>query len=410
MKLNIKLTAAITCLILATPFMAFAETLVCEGVANDVNASENPKFAVEIKRDTKNPIFKNGVFYKATIKYFFSTGTSFTGIDIAEKVSARINTITYKGSFAGSRNLVLNLNDLGEVESAVMNYDSNIINQPVSCQIVGALPKRPVCTSANDANRDLVEAAKSGFDIDTIETAIECGANVNLTDKNGCTAVMFAIEPTCGLVNSLPYKSPFSKVQTILDVLTNNGAFVAVADKNGETPLMKAAKNGISDVYDTFVGLEADFDAQDKFGNTALMYAVKSNDGWITEQILEGNPNRKLTNSSGKTAYDLAVESKNETLIDLVRIADSEILIKGQADGTCTPLEINLNQGQVADLILQATDKMFKLDSKILELDLMADRNSVAKKTFNAKDKGTFKFACGFHGAGMPSEGVIVVK
>lgn len=410
MKLNFKKTVAMTYLVLSTPVLALAETLVCEGVANDVNASENPKFVVEIQRDTKNLMVKEGVFYKATIKYFFSTGTSFNGIDLAEKVSTRVNTITYKGSFAGTRNLVLNINDRGDVESAVMNYDSKIINQPVSCQVAGALPKRPVCTSANDANRDLVQAVKGAIDIDAIETAIECGATVNLADKNGCTAVMFAIEPACGQSNSLPYRSPFSKVPAILDVLTNNGAFVAVADKNGETPLMKAAKNGVSDVYDTFVGLEADFDAQDKFGNTALMYAVKSKDGWITEQILEGNPDRKLKNNSGKTAFDLAVDIKNEALIDLVRIADSEIRIEGQGDGTCTPLEINLNQDQVADLVLQATDKMFKLDSKILELDLMADRNSAAKKTFVAKDKGTFKFTCGFHGAGKPSEGVIVVK
>lgn len=410
MKFDIKKITVLTCLTFFTSISAFAETLVCEGVANDVNASENPKFAVEIKRDTKNPIFKDGVFYKATIKYFFSTGTSFTGIDLAEKVSTRVNTITYKGSFAGSRNLALTFNSSGEVESAVMNYDSKIMNQPVNCQIVGELPKRPVCTSAGDAEKDLFQAAKSGVDIDTIETAIECGANVNLADKNGCTALMFAIEPTCGQVNSLPYKSPMSKVPAILDVLTNNGAYVAVADKNGETPLMKAAKNGISDVYDTFIGLEADFDAQDKFGNTALMYAVRSNNEWVTEQILEGNPNRKVTNSSGKTAFDLAVEMKNEVLIDLVRITDIEILIEGQGDGTCTPLEINLTQGQVANITLQATDKMFKFDSKILELDLMADRNSTAKKTFVAKDKGSFKFQCGFHGASKPSEGVIIVK
>ena len=84
--------------------------------------------------------------------------------------------------------------------------------------------------------------------------------------------------------------------------------------------------------------------------------------------------------------------------------------IQGQNDGSCDPLEIHLKQGQVIDLVLNATDRMFKLDSSALGLDLMADRNSIAKKTFAVNTKGFFKFTCGFHGdINKPVTGLIYV-
>lgn len=401
--------AALTITTLLAFQMAQAQVISCTGMTNDVNASENVKFLVEIKKD-KSPITKDfGPFYKSTIKYFYSTNTSFTGLDIADHVSAKINKITFNGSVSSARNLTFNYNTDGTIQNVVMNYDDRIMNQPLECEISGSLPARPVCTEDIDKTKSLIQAIKSS-DLDSIETTIECGANVNLVDKNGCTPLMFALDSTCGEINPIHYTSPFAQTAQILDTLTSNGAFVNTADKQGETPLIKASKMNIANVYDTFIALEADFDAQDKLGNTALMYAVLNGNDQVVAQLLEGNPDRRLKNKSGKTAYDLAKQWQKESIIDLVRIADTSVLIQGKDDGTCSPLQINLKQGQVVDLTLKATDKMFKLDSAILGLDIMADRNSTSKRTFALENKGSFKFTCGFHGSNKPSEGVIVVQ
>ena len=142
----------------------------------------------------------------------------------------------------------------------------------------------------------------------------------------------------------------------------------------------------------------------------AIHYAAKNGNVRIVEQILEGNPNRAMKNKSGKTAYDYAKANSNETIMNLVRVADTSITIQGQEDGTCSPLEIKVKEGQVLELTLAATEKMFKLDSKALGLDLMADRNGLAKLTIPLEKKGIFKFTCGFHGAGTPSEGTLTVE
>ncbi len=386
-----------------------AQSILCEGLTNDVHASENAKFQLEIKKD-KSPITKNfGPFYKSTIKFFYSTANSFTGADISTSVSTTINKIIFSGSLPQSRNLTFIFNPDDSIQSVVLNYDDKIINQSLQCESTSLLPARPVCSGPSDKNKDLYEAVQFAQNTDQIETALECGANVNQADKNGCTAMMFAVEPSCGKINSIQYSSPFRKTSKIIDALANHGAFVNVADAKGETPLIKAAKLAVPDVYETFIALEADFNAQDKNGNTALMHAARVGNEGVVEQLLDGDPDRALKNNAGLTAYDIAKKLGNDSVSDLIRIADASISIEGKDDGTCSPLQINIKQGQVIDLTLSATDKMFRLESKSLNLEIMAEIKSTSKKTISMTNKGTFKFTCGFHGANKLSEGIFIV-
>lgn len=388
---------------------AHSLSILCEGKTNDINASENAKFEVEIKQDEKG-IFKNfGPFYRATIKYFFSTGTSYTGIDLSDSVSTYLNKIVFKGSLAEKRNLTFELDQTGMVKNVVMNYDSKIINQPVQCEISGDLPARPVCPTEAEKELFLLKAIRAS-DLDLVQTALDCGANVNLADINGCTPLMFAIEPTCGQNTSSSYRSLYSKTPKVLDLLVSSGAYVDTLDAHKENALIKAAKMGVADVYETFIALDADFNTQDELGNTALMYAVKNGDSRVVDQILEGNPDRKIRNALGKTAFDIAGESQRKEIVDLVRIADLEIVVEGKPDGTCSLSKIEVRQGQVADLKLKATDKMFKFTSVDLGIELMADRNGFAKKTIAFDKKGKFKFSCGFHGVGKPTAGSFVIE
>lgn len=388
---------------------AHSLSILCEGKTNDKNAGENAKFELEIKKD-ENKLFKNfRPFYRSTIKYFFSTGTSYTGIDLSDSVSTYLNKIVFKGSLAEKRNLTFEFDQAGIVKNVVMNYDSKIIGQPIQCEISGDLPARPTCAADSKKELFLLEAIKAA-DLDLIKTAIDCGANVNLADRNGCTPLMFAVEPTCGQSPSNSYRSLYPKTPKVLDLLVSSGAYVDTLDARKENALIKAAKMGAVDVYETFIALEADFNAQDELGNTALMYAVKNGDSRVVDQILEGNPDRKIKNAQGKTAFDIASEYQRKEITDLVRIADLEIVVEGKTDGTCSLSKIEVKQGQVADLKLKATDKMFKFTSVDLGIELMADRNGFAKKTIAFDKKGKFKFSCGLHGVGKPTTGSFIIE
>ncbi|MBC7467278.1 MAG: cupredoxin domain-containing protein [Bdellovibrio sp.] len=388
--------------------ISYAETISCAGITNSPNTTEM-KFVVLIR--SKIDKFSRQSYYTSSVTYQSPDGSKLIqGIDLNAKVRTLLTKVVYVGSNQ-ENSLELTFNADNVLSNAVLNNPLSCFkNVQVACDIVGNLPVRPICSEDIDKTSVLISAIKISDNIDPVQTAIDCGANVNKVDKNGCTPLMFAVDSTCGTDNAIRYSSSFGITDQIIDLLTSNGAFVNVADKRGETPLIKAVKANLPDVYNTFIASEADFDTQDDLGNTALMYAVLGGDSSIVQQIIEGNPDRRIKNHDGKTAFDIANQWQKSELIDLVRIPDISIVIQGNEDGTCSPLQINLKQGQVVDLTLKATTKMFTLDSKRLGISIMADTNSSKHLTFKADTKGAFTFNCGFHGANQFSEGSFIVQ
>ena len=402
-----KILITLSCL-LAYQF-SYAETVTCKGRTNNPYTTDMD-FTVEITLKTDR-ISKNQ-FYRSRIRYLTPDGSFLTqGVDFSSKVIKKIDKIIYAGSVVGN-NIELTVNKDGSIQDAVLNNVFLGLSQlPVQCEVLGSLPALPICPVESRRSQTLVESIIHSQDISRVDFALTCGADVNFVQKTGCTPLMFAVEPTCGLKNSRPYySSSTEKIVEVVDFLINNGAFATLADAKGETALMKAAKFGVRDVYSSFVAAEVDFDAQDKMGNTALMHAVYSGDDWVVEQILEGNPDRTVKNKKGLTAFAIAKRMQKEDIMNLVRVPDVVITIKGQADGTCSPLEITLKQGQVAEFVLKATEKMFKLDATQVELDLMADARGQDKQTVSFENKGTFEFTCGYHGGNKVSVGKITIQ
>lgn len=394
--------------VLALTNIAHAEVISCSGITNDPNTTQM-KFDIEIQsRMDKN---SRQLDYKSNITYHAPDGSNIIqGIDLNGKIRTRLNKVIYAGLNLNN-SLKLNFSPDNSLTSSVLNIPlAGLTKVTVTCDLAGSLPARPVCTEDIDKTKKLIDLIKFSNDIDRIETTIECGANVNKVDKNGCTPLMFALESTCGEEHPINYSSSFSIPSQVVDSLTNNGAFVNVTDKHGETPLIKAAKANIADVYNSFIASEAEFDAQDELGNTALIYAVLNGDESVVQQIIEGNPDRRIKNKEGKTAFDIATQWQKTAVMDLVKIPDTTVMVQGKEDGTCSPLQINLKQGQVVELTLKASSKMFKLESKKLGIDIMADGNNSSRITFTAESKGSFPFTCGFHGVNQVSQGAFTVQ
>ena len=179
--------------------------------------------------------------------------------------------------------------------------------------------------------------------IDMMKLLIENGANINYADENEFTPLNIAIETgdmeltkfliTNGAnVNSL---MPYGGVNLIgwaisennmdlLQILIENGA--NVNNTNGDswagTPLMTASRLGLDNVVRILLSRNADINAVDMNGNTALHTAALNSQLSVVKLLLEKNPSLDIQNKVGNTALHLAVISGN---IDIV----GELVLKG---------------------------------------------------------------------------------
>ncbi len=383
-----------------------AGSLTCKGITN--NSTIMP-FEVEILM-SPDSFVPNSTTYRSTIRYALPGGEKLQqSIDLDNKLRIRMNKVIFEGSTSHNY-LELNFNTDGSVSNGILNQKlSGMDKIPVQCESDGDLPARRVCAENIDKNMALINAVRDSADIDLIETIIECGANVNQADKNGCTPAMFAIDSDCGQNIGSGYVN-FKETQNILDSLLNNGAYINVSDKKGETPLMKAVRLNITNVYNSFIAAEAEFDAVDNNGNTALMIAAKNANRSTIQEFLEGNPDRAMKNKEGNTAFDIAKRLGRSDVLDLLLIPKYQVILEGQKDGSCSPLDINIAKGDIVEFVLKASEKMFLFKAPQIGIEIMADANSSAKRTFSADRAGEFKFTCGYHGSAQSFPGKITVK
>lgn len=374
---------------------AMAESLECKGqtVSDPVRRIE---VSVDMDRGT------------STLRHVLPDGSGvLQGIGLNQRKYESPKSVMY--TYEGSTRVYLQVPVArsSRVSGIFTHAPQGLISVPMECEVFGDIPAGPSCPAAAQKDGALLKAMDVAEKVDDIEFLLKCGANPNVANTRGCTPLMMAVDPDChpgyasGAIND---------TRALLDLLLSNGAFANTQDKKGETALSKSARNEVQGVYDLFIAAEADFDLKDKKGNTPLMYAALAGDKWIIQDVLEGNPDRRLKNNLGKTAYDIARTWHEQDVASLVRVPDQTITVAGQDDGTCSPLSIEVKQGQAVEFVLKGTDKMFKLVSRALNLDLMADRGQSTKQIVTLNQRGSYQFTCGFHGANTNSQGMIVVK
>ena len=137
-----------------------------------------------------------------------------------------------------------------------------------------------------DGKTALMKAATIG-NWECVELLIKTVADVNITDRSGETALMKA-----ATIGSLE----------CAELLMEAGADVNITDRSGETALMKAATIGSLECVKLLIEAGADVNITDRSGETALMKAATIGSLECVELLIKTGADVKITDRSGETS------------------------------------------------------------------------------------------------------------
>lgn len=140
--------------------------------------------------------------------------------------------------------------------------------------------------------------------VEIISILVEAGANINSKDKDGNTPLIWASEELI--------------ISTMLDLGTDINAM----NNNNVLIINETIMLSIEAAYDTalskLIGMGINLNFVDSFGETPLTFSVKRGNPLVVSLLLTGDVDQTVKNKDGKTALDLALETNNQVVIDIL--------------------------------------------------------------------------------------------
>jgi ankyrin repeat protein len=197
----------------------------------------------------------------------------------------------------------------------------------------------------NRQGKTLLICACEMDDIDLAKELLQRGAQINLQDGRGCTALFHtvardnndlldvllkqeAIDVDVQGMNGLTalMYAVFLVHLRMVNPLIDRGANVNFQTEQQQTPLMMSVYSDTEDaqsnciaIINTLLERGADINRQDEDGLTALMHAVTQRRLDIAELLLAHGADKTIKNKENQTAMDLAQQSGDEALLKLLR-------------------------------------------------------------------------------------------
>jgi uncharacterized protein len=151
---------------------------------------------------------------------------------------------------------------------------------------------------SNDQEIPNLIAFVLGGHVESVEVAIEEGADLSARDRDGGTALHNAV-----IEGSLPMTT----------ILLRAGLDVDARNKNGQTPLHLASRMYQTELVDLLIKEGAEVDPQDQHGNTPLSDAVFESRGRgdVIRRLLAAAADPDLKNHHGVSPRGLALKIAN---------------------------------------------------------------------------------------------------
>jgi len=179
-----------------------------------------------------------------------------------------------------------------------------------------------------------------------IQTLIDCGANVNVTDTQGRTPLHLA-------VSALEECHTFDECRFCFDMirfLIERGAVVNVADENGTSPLHLAAELGNEDVVSLLIENGACVDAQDNEGETPVFGAIRAQRTDVVKQLVQDfKADTSCQNSDGENPVEYSRAIGDDFMARLL-----ESMVPSRSERAIRPTQPETDMDYACQLSLSA--------------------------------------------------------
>ncbi len=166
---------------------------------------------------------------------------------------------------------------------------------------IGREPAEPEEVAALDPL--LIKAVKSGM-VKYVKQVLDRGANINSADRNGTTALMWAV---------------IGRHPEIVELLLTRGASPDLVNRDDYTALTYAASNGDLEIARVLVNSKADVNHVNGYGNTPLSLAIMNRHVPIVELLVEHNVDINYARRGlGGPALMLAIERGLKDIVKLL--------------------------------------------------------------------------------------------
>ena len=154
---------------------------------------------------------------------------------------------------------------------------------------------------------------------------------MDLTDNDGLSALMLASKMACpkevkellknevDLKNNNEWSAPMSAYAVrLVKLLLENGAQVDLTDNDGDSALMLASKAGHSEVVKLLLANNAQVDLTDNDGDSALIYASQEGHSEVVKLLLANNAQVDLKDNDGDSALMCASQEGHSEVVTLL--------------------------------------------------------------------------------------------
>ena len=188
--------------------------------------------------------------------------------------------------------------DLPDLTRAFLNISGKDFYEVLACT------PRSAIDNTDSSGRTILAWAASHGDEDAVKALLGCGADPNHRDVGGVTPLHMSI---------------YAKSPECLRLLLNAKADVHIKDKYGETALIQAVRaEDETDFLELLLAHGADIECTNTLGWTPLHLAVKYGHPKQVSLLLANGANINASKSSGMTAFHLAIIHNNSAVLKIL--------------------------------------------------------------------------------------------